>query len=184
MLRFQKGDREAFDELVRRNTPRVHALLYRFLSGSDQIEDLTQEVFMRVFRNAHRYRPRAKFGTWLYRITANLAFNVLRGRKRIKFSQLETSEDSEGYVARNISDSSAPMPNEGLDGSEMRQKVIDALDTLPEDQKVAIILNKYERKTHGEIAEILNRSPMAVKSLLSRARKNLHEKIEGYLKGR
>ncbi len=182
MLRFKQGDRDAFEHLVRRNTSRVHALLYRFLGGGDQVEDLTQEVFLRVFRNAHRYKPTAKFSTWIYRITANLAFNVLRSRRRIEFSQLETSKDQQSTFERNISDYSAPTPGDGLDRNELREKIIEALQNLPENQKIAIILNKYEHKSHEEIAEILNRSTMAVKSLLSRARKNLQDSMERYLK--
>jgi len=182
MLRFQGGDEDAFDELVRRNAHKVHALVFRFLGDPGAVEDLTQEVFLRVYRTAKRYKPTAKFSTWLYRIAANLSFNVLRSRKRDRPAQLDaSSEEGEPYF-RDVPDESAEMPHEGISATELGSKVAQAIGGLPENQRIAITLNAYEHKSYEDIAAVLDCSPMAVKSLLSRARWNLRYALKRYLK--
>jgi len=183
MLRFQQGDHSAFEELVNRNAAKIHTLIYRFLGDPGQVEDLTQEVFMRVYRTAKRYTPTAKFSTWLYRIAANLSFNVLRSKRRGQPLQLDIaySEDGEPFF-RDVEDDRLTAPHERMDADELRNKVAEAIDQLPENQKVAIILNKYEQKSYEDIAVILNCSTMAVKSLLSRARSNLRQALLRYVK--
>jgi RNA polymerase sigma-70 factor, ECF subfamily len=183
MLRFQKGEAWAFDELVKRNTPKIHSLVFRFLGDPAQVEDLTQEVFLRVYRTAARYVPTAKFTTWLYRIAANLSFNVLRSRGKVHTVQLEvgTGEEGDGYH-RDVPDTITDGPNERLDAQELRQKVSEAIAQLPENQRMAIILNKYEHKSYEEIALVLKCTTMAVKSLLSRARANLHGSLSRYVR--
>ena len=181
MLRFQNGDEAAFEELVRRNTARVHALVYRFLGDQNQLDDLTQEVFLRVYRTVGRYQPRAKFTTWLYRIVANLSFNALRSRRKHSPRSLDSLQPGEEPVTHGrISESHQPGPSEGLDAAELRRQVTAAMSRLPDNQRMAIVLNKYEGKNYQEIAEILNCSTMAVKSLLSRARENLRAALAGY----
>ena len=183
MLRFRGGNRAAFDELVERNTHKVHALIFHFLGDPSQIEDLTQEVFLRVYRTASRYTPTAKFSTWLYRIVSNLSFNVLRSRRKVHPVQLEApmSDDGDSYY-RDVPDTRHDLPHEKMDTHELREKVAQAINELPENQKIAIILNKYEQKSYEEIAEIVDLSTMAVKSLLSRARGNLRASLLKYLK--
>ena len=185
MLRFQKGETSAFEELVRRNAPKVNTLIYRFLGDPGQVEDLTQEVFLRVYRTSQRYQPTAKFSTWLYRIAANLSFNVLRARRRGQPVQLEVgySEDGEPFY-RDVPDGRHVPPHDHLDAEELRAKVAEAIESLPENQKVAIILNKYEQKSYEDIAAILDCSTMAVKSLLSRARGNLRVALGRYIRVR
>lgn len=182
MLRFQKGEHEAFEELVNRNALKVNTLIYRFLGDPGQVEDLTQEVFLRVYRTAKRYTPTAKFSTWLYRIAANLSFNVLRAKRRGQPLQLDTvhSDDGETF-SRDVADERLTPPHDRLDAEELRAKVAEAVNQLPENQKVAIILNKYEQKSYDDIAIILNCSTMAVKSLLSRARSNLRQALIRYV---
>lgn len=182
MLRFQRGDRSAFEKLVQRNTHKVHALVYRFLGDPQQVEDLTQEVFLRVYRTAQRYLPTAKFSTWLYRIVANLSFNILRAGRHARSLQLDAAgaEDGEPYY-RDVPDDRHGRPHDNLDARELRDRVAEAIHLLPENQKVAIILNKYEDKSYEEIAGILGCSTMAVKSLLSRARANLRNTLSRYV---
>ncbi|MFB3893998.1 MAG: RNA polymerase sigma factor [Phycisphaerae bacterium] len=182
MLRFKDGDKSAFDKLVERNTPKIYSLIYRFLGDQSQVEDLTQEVFLRVYRTAPRYTPTAKFSTWLYRIAANLSFNVLRSRSKVHPVQLDVGGDEgEGYH-RDVPDERTAPPGHKLTSDELRQKVASAIDDLPENQKIAIILNKYEHKSYEEIASVLKCTTMAVKSLLSRARANLHSALSRYLR--
>ena len=183
MLRFQQGDRRAFEELILRNTAKIHGLIYRFLGGPEHVEDLTQEVFLRVYRTVDRYQPTAKFTTWLYRIAANLAFNVLRARRKGRITLLEpTGFDEADSFHRDVRDDKNPLPHERLDAAELRDKIAQAVDALPENQKVAIILNKYEQKSYEEISAVLGCTTMAVKSLLSRARANLREALVRYLR--
>ena len=180
MLRFCDGDRKAFDKLVERNIGNVCGLVYRFLGNQSQVDDIAQEAFLRVLRNAHRYKPEAKFSTWLYRIVANLCFNVIRARKTAK----QISIHSVGSEDRPLDfpDEGQQAPDEGLVGDERSNRVAAAVAKLPENQRLAIILNKYEDKSYAEIAEILDTTTMAVKSLLSRARVTLREQLEGYFK--
>ena len=147
-----------------------------------QVEDLAQEVFLRVYRTAARYEPSAKFTTWLYRIAANLSFNVLRSRKKAQVRQLRTAEsdDSDSFT-EDVEDDRHLPPHERLDQEELRQKIAAAIQDLPENQRVAIVLNKYEDKSYEEIAEVLDCSTMAVKSLLSRARMNLKSVLQRYV---
>ncbi len=182
MLKFQDGDRSAFDELVRRNTPKVHALIYRFLGDPSLVEDLTQEVFMRVFRTVERYQPTAKFSTWLYRITANLAFNVVRSRRKGVPRSLDAfGADDPDAPQVDVHADRQDAPHEDLHTDELRNKIAEAIDELPENQRTAIILNKYEDMSYDDIAGVLGCSTMAVKSLLSRARGNLRSSLRPYV---
>ena len=182
MLRFKDGDEAAFEELVRRNADKIHSLVYRFLGGAAQVEDITQEVFLRIHRTAGNYQPMAKFSTWLYRITANLCFNVMRTRRRTHPVQVSGPGDAEGETFfHSLADNRGESPHAGLAADELRQRVAKAVNALPENQKVAIILNKFEDKSYDEIAEIVGCSAMAVKSLLRRARQNLKRSLAGYM---
>jgi len=182
MLRFKRGDQAAFEQLVRRNTHKVHALVYRFLGSGELADDLTQEVFLRVFRTAHRYEPAAKFSTWLYRIVANLAFNVMRSRKRAHVYPMSASgSDEEDGFERNIPDERPERPGDALDQEELRQDIAAAVAQLPENQRVAVVLHQYEHKPYEDIAQVLDCTTMAVKSLLSRARENLRRSLRRHL---
>ena len=182
MLRCKDGDEAAFEELVRGNVANVHGLVYRFLGPNAPVEDLTQEVFLRVYRTAPRYRPAAKFSTWLYRVVANLCFNVMRSRRRRHARQVElpSGQDQETFFA-GLPDRRHKGPGHGLDHAELRKATAAAVDALPDNQKVAIILNKFEGKSYEDIATILGCSEMAVKSLLSRARRNLRDALGRYV---
>lgn len=181
MLRFKAGDKKAFDQLVERNTPKIHALVFRFLGDPGQVEDLAQEVFLRIYRTAGRYQPTAKFSTWLYRIAANLSFNVIRSRKKGQIRQIKSETDDGDDFTQDLPDERHVAPHDRMDAQELREKVTAAIGELPENQRVAIVLNKYEHKSYEEIADVLDCSTMAVKSLLSRARGNLAESLRRYV---
>jgi len=180
MLRFKNGDEAAFEQLVRRNAQKIHTLVYRFLGEATMVEDLTQEVFLRVHRTASSYQPIAKFSTWLYRITANLSFNVLRARRKGRAVQSAAADDGE-LLDRNVPDKRHEPPYKRMETAELADKIAHAVNALSENQKIAIILNKYEQKSYEEIAEVLDCSTMAVKSLLSRARGNLRKALRRYV---
>lgn len=180
MLRFQNGEEDAFRQLVENNINTVHALIYRFLREASMLDDITQDVFLRIYRNAHRYEPTAKFSTWLYRIVANLCFNVMRSRKKRRQISLDAMGDEESR--HDLPEVHHTSVDQQLETEEMKQHLAEALSELPDNQRIAILLNKYEGKSYEEIAAILQTSTMAVKSLLSRARTNLRERLKRYVK--
>jgi len=182
MLAFQRGDELAFQELVERNHARVIGLIYRFISDSSDAEDLAQEVFLRIYRARHTYKPTAKFSTWMFRITANVSLNALRSRanRRDDVSIDQMVESGEG--SRALLDPETTMPDHHLHQEELQGKVQEAIQALPEKQQIAVILNKYEGMSYADIARTIGCSTMAVKSLLARARDNLKDRLLLYLR--
>jgi len=184
MLDFQRGREEAFALLVERNQTRIYALVYRLVNDHALAEDLTQEVFLRVFRAAHRYRPMARFSTWAHRIAANVALNAIRSRKKREMSGLDMHDGEDGTSwHRDVPDERGAPPQADMDTAELAAKINESILELPENQRIAITLNKYEHMSYQEIADILHCSTMAVKSLLARARCNLREALGRYLGG-
>ncbi len=181
MLRFQGGDKQAFGKLVQRNTERIHALVYRFLGDPDQVDDLTQEAFLRVYRTAPRYKPTAKFGTWLYRIVANLSHNVVRAQHRRYVRSLEASLGEDGQLEDSDYEDHNGSPLASLGADELAREVADAVKALPPNQRAAVVLNEYDQKNYAEIAEVLGCSSTAVKSTLYRARTKLRNSLSHYL---
>jgi len=185
MLRVRDDDPAAFAELVQRFQHRLLAVLHHLLGDRDEAEDLAQEVFLRVYRHRKRYSPKAKFSTWLFTIANNLALNALRNRKRRPVQRLEISES--GTLAhepqQSIADthSSTAFPAQRLHREELAVVIRQALDTLNERQRLAIILNKYEDMNYADIAQVMGLTTKAVKSLLSRARAKLRECLQGYI---
>jgi len=178
MARIAKGDDDAFEILVNRHQTSVLNLIYRFIGDRTQAKDLAQEVFIRVWQAAKTYRPEAKFTTWLYRITANLCINELKSARRRKwFSFHRSDEDSEKSMEDRISDGS-PTAEDLLLEREQNRQISDALQSLPDNQRMALILKRYDDLSYQEIAQILGCSVSAVESLLVRAKKTLQEKLK------
>lgn len=182
MLAFQNGQQPAFRELVERNQAKIFAMTYRLVGDRAHAEDLTQEVFLRVFRTAGRYKPMAKFSTWLYRIAANVALNAIRAERKRKMAGLDMPEAEDGSSwQRDVPDIHSAPPHSHLDAAELQAKLNQAIAALPENQRIAVTLNKYEHMSYQQIADVLNVSTMAVKSLLARARCNLRDAMARYL---
>lgn len=172
----------AFETLVERYQNRLLAVLFHLVGNLQEAEDLCQEVFLRVYKARKGYRPRAKFSTWLFTIANNLAINHLRNKSRNPSVSLAGGTDSRmaAAVGQYLTG------REGTPSSQMRQAeladlVKDALGTLGEDQKMAVLLNKFEEMSYADIAAVMSRSPAAIKSLLARARNQLREQLESYL---
>ena len=185
MLTLKAGDESAFTELVHRHQARVITLIYRFVGNEAEAEDLAQEVFLRVYRTRERYQPKARFSTWLYRIAANISLNALRSRSRRRSISVplacDSEETQEGKTSEHVADHRLLTPGARMEHSEVREQIRGAVDQLPESQKVAVILNKYEEMSYEDIAAVMGCSTMAVKSLLARARSNLREKLQYYV---
>ena len=172
------GDDRAFEELVERHQRLVVGTVGRMLGTNSDTEDIAQQVFVRVWKNAKRYEPRAKFTTWLLKITRNLVFNELRRRSRHPAVPLQSETEEE---ERPLKDEHAIAPDASLLDYELQQAVDAAIARLPETQRMAVILRRYEELSYEEIAEALDQSVSGVKSLLFRARTELRESLKRYL---
>jgi RNA polymerase sigma-70 factor, ECF subfamily len=182
MARIAEGDDSAFEILVHRHQTSILNLIYRFIGDRTQAKDLAQEVFIRVWQAAKTYKPEAKFTTWLYRITANLCLNELRSSRRKKwFSFNWSDEDGEHTIEKTLSNG-APSAEDILLEKERSHQITKALQSLPENQRMAVILKRYDDFSYEEIARILNCSVSAVESLLVRGKRSLQEKLKNYEK--
>lgn len=184
MLEVRDDSAAAFEELVRRYQGRLITVLEHLVGNRDLAEDLTQEVFLRVYRSRKTYLPGAKFSTWLFTIANNAALNALRSRSRRREVRLRTQDSARSGVRAMeavLAASSGLMPTRQLDKAEMRDVVRMAVEALNDRQRLAVLLSKFEELSYADIAEIMNISPQAIKSLLARARCNLREVLEPYL---
>jgi len=178
MLQVKKGDRAAFETLMRKYYPRILNFVYRFLGNRQLSEDLTQEVFMKVYKSARRYRPRSKFQTWLYTIAKNSCLNQLRRNRGQMVSLDEPITSDERVQKKEISDPHAD-PAGDFFRKEKKALIQAAINDLPENQRISVILRRYENFSYAEIGATLNVTDKAVKSLLSRAKVNLRNKLAG-----
>ena len=172
------GDAVAFEELVERHQRLVLGTVARMLGNNSEVEDIAQQVFVRVWRNAKRYVPRAKFTTWLLKITRNLVFNELRRRSRHAQVPLQVEAEDE---ERPIRDERATAPDASLLEQELQDAIESAIAQLPETQRMAVVLRRYDDLSYEQIADVLDQSVPAVKSLLFRARTELRTRLSRYL---
>lgn len=184
MLAVRAGDERAFATLVRRWQDRVVSLAYRYLRSAADAEDLAQEVFLRVHRAKESYEPKSRFSTWIFRITVNASLNHLRARRARKAisGTVPAGPDGDDGPTDPV-DESAPDPADESERDELAKVLRRVVDGLPERQRTAILLNKYEGLSYEECAETMGLTVMALKSLLTRARVAIREKIEPYLEG-
>src|SRR6266699_1862040 len=137
-----RGDTTAFEELIERHQSLVTGTVARMLGSNSDVEDIAQQVFIRVWKSARRYVPRAKFTTWLLRITRNLVFNELRRSKRHAHVPLQSEPGAEGF---SLKDEKNPAPDASLLESELQQAIEEAIQRLPETQRMALVLRRYEQ---------------------------------------
>jgi RNA polymerase sigma-70 factor, ECF subfamily len=182
MLRVKAGDQAAFDYLVQKYRRPLISFMYRMARNSAAAEDLAQEVFLRVYRSREGYEASAKFTTWLYRIATNLAVNHARDtrheRPEVTVSLDEPDEDT---------GTTLELPDANLTAEQLmvrrermmaiRQKV----EALPEQQRLAVLMHKYQQMDYKQIAEVLKRSESATKSLLFRAYETLREQLKEFV---
>ena len=180
MRQVAAGDMEAFQSLIEAHQTRVVGTVAKMLGDDVDSEDIAQQVFIRVWKSAARYQPTAKFTTWLFKITRNLVFNELRRRKRHPVTPLQLEEDEHFFQP---ADNAAMSPDASLLDAELNDALQIAIDALPETQRMAIILRRYEEMPYDEIGEVLGLSVPAVKSVLFRARAELRENLRKYLEG-
>ncbi len=183
MLRVKQGDTAAFTELVDKYKQPVMNLACRTVRDLTEAEDLAQNVFVQVYKSAHRYKSSAKFSTWLFTIARNLCLNEIRRRSRHPAESLDASHsEHDEETPHQFPDKQAVAAPERLLQGELMEKVEQALAELPENQRTAILLCRQEDMSYEEIAEVLGCSLSATKSLIHRGRETLKARLKPYLR--
>lgn len=184
MLAFVNGDGKSFEGLMKKYYKRILNFIYRFTFNRELSEDLTQEVFLKLYSAKDGYRASAKFSTFLYRIAANHCLNELRrGEYGVKTVPINKDDrDGTGRILE-LRDEKARNPQEIVEAMCSSEVISSALSSLPERQKMAFILCEFEGFSYGEIAGIMRTSESSVKSLLNRCRRSLVEKLGPLVKG-
>jgi RNA polymerase sigma-70 factor (ECF subfamily) len=183
MLRVRAGDAESFDQLLNRHRGPLVSFFFRMVRNQALAEDLAQEAFLRVYQARARYQPEAKFTTWLYRIATNLALNAIRDRKEESQPSATQGEMPDAESAAEKLPDGKPSTEEALMESDRARAIRQAVESLPENQRAAVILHKYQEVDYRQIAHVLEVSESAVKSLLFRAYENLRVRLEPLLRG-
>jgi RNA polymerase sigma-70 factor, ECF subfamily len=182
MLRVKAGDQSAFDYLVQKYRRPLVSFMYRMARNTTTAEDLAQEVFLRVYRSRATYEASAKFTTWLYRIATNLAVNHARDtrheRPEVTVSLDEPDEDSGTTLELPDGNLSA---EQALVRRERMLAIRSKVEALPEQQRLAVIMHKYQQMDYKEIAEVLKKSESATKSLLFRAYETLRDQLKEFV---
>jgi RNA polymerase sigma-70 factor (ECF subfamily) len=183
MRRVQRGDREAFAELVEHYKGPIYNFILRTVRDETEAEDLTQNTFVQVWKSAKRYRLSAKFSTWLYTIARNLALNEIRRRSRHRAESLDAPHpDHQELPLHQVEDAATPGPPDQIVREELYAKVEEAIRDLPENQRTALLLCREADVSYEEIAEILGVSLSATKSIIHRAREVLRVRLKAYLR--
>ena len=177
MIQLAQGSHVAFEEILSRYETSVITFCYAFVRNRESAEDIAQEIFLRVFRNAQRYKPIAKFTTWLYKIATNLCINELKkGKLRQCLSLHETiGSDPEGtkIIERIVAKDTSPISN--LERQETQALIDKAIQQLPDDQRITIVMVEYHQMAYQDIAEVLGVTESAIKMRVKRARETLRE---------
>jgi RNA polymerase sigma-70 factor, ECF subfamily len=175
MLRVKEGDDASFGILLDKHRSPVVHFLFRMVQNQAVAEELAQEVFLRVYRSRSTYEPTAKFTTWLFRIATHLALNALRDGKNER-SQESLDDDTGDLPVRQVSDRKPSVEQSMVDQARMAE-IRRAIAGLPEKQRAAVLMHKYEEMEYSQIARVLGCSDSAVKSLLFRAYETLRARL-------
>ena len=183
MLRFQKGDMEAFQRLFSKYSPSVVNFAFRFVGSRDRAEELAQEVFLQVYRWQDRYEPKAKFSTWLFKIANNHCLNEVRkGEYKVVRESLDSQVDNQGEEREwDLPDTNPRKGDEILAAKQVAGRIQNILHRLPASQRSALMLSRWEGLSYQEVAEVLGTTEKAVKSLVFRATQSLREGLQEIL---
>ena len=175
---IQQGDRKSFQILVETYQRMVVNTCLGIVHNKADAEDLAQDVFLEIFRTAENFRGDAKISTWLYRIATNRSLNFVRNNKRKRFFQsIEETFSGGRNRSSEISENCGDQPDQNIADQQRADLLHRAIDRLPEKQRIAFTLNKYEELPYQQIAEIMEISLASVESLIHRAKKNLQEQL-------
>jgi len=172
-----RGDGTAFRALVIRHQNHVFNLAYRILGDRQRSEDVAQEVFLKVWQTATTFQQKSKFTTWLYRITVNLCLNEIKSQRRWRWLRLLHVLKTNEVATEHLIDQS-PTAEELVIAQELNQRITKALQALPENQRIALILRRYGGLSYQEISGVLDCSVSAVEALLVRAKRTVQAFLE------
>lgn len=179
---LKKGSEESFKELVDTYQRFVLNSCYKFVYNRETAEDLTQEVFIEVYKSISSFRADSKLSTWIYRISITKSLDYLKAQKRKKRFAMLKSLFGDDEMEEQIPTSENSSPDKELENKDRIKVLSWALEKLPENQKIAFTLSKYDELSYSEIAEILGVSISSVESLIHRAKINLKKKLYNYYK--
>ncbi len=171
------GDMKAFESLVQRYQTRVINLAHRFLGHAPDAEDIAQDVFIKCWKNARRFRGKSKFSTWLFRIVINTCLNYRRGKKNRQPCEIPGEELQEYLEHPESPGEPVPHPQQVMETKERERLVLQKLHELPDKQRMALVLCRFEGYSYDEVAELMKLSRGAVESLIFRARQSLLKKL-------
>ncbi len=181
MLRFKAGDHGAFESLFTRYARSIVSFAFRFVRNREIAEELAQEIFLRVNDAASCYRPDAKFATWLFRIATNVCLNeIRRPHYRVVHESLDAADGPDARPLE-LADTARTGAEALLEQRAVSRALRGALEKLPDKQRVAFILNKYQELSYAEVAEVMQTSEKAVKSLIHRAKESMAESLRPLL---
>jgi RNA polymerase sigma-70 factor (ECF subfamily) len=182
MLRVKAGDQSAFDFLVQKYRRPLVSFMYRMARNTAAAEDLAQEVFLRVYRSRQTYEASAKFTTWLYRIATNLAVNHARDTRHERPEVMVSLDepDEETGTTMDVTDGTITAEQD-LVRRERMLAIRSKVEALPERQRLAVIMHKYQQMDYKQIADVLKLSESATKSLLFRAYETLREQLKEFV---
>lgn len=180
IIKIKKGDKEAFSLLVNSFSQKVMNTCYKFLLNREDARDISQEVFIEVFQSIGSFREEAKLSTWIYRITVTKCLDEIKTRNRKKritsLGRLLHLDELANWISGGV------MPDRAMIEKENMDEMMEALNGLPDNQRVAFTLSKIEGYTNPEIAEIMNTTTIAVESLVYRAKKRVCAALERIMK--
>ncbi|MGI6669596.1 MAG: RNA polymerase sigma factor [Acetivibrionales bacterium] len=175
------GDVEAFEELIEAYQKKIFNYAYRIIGNYDDAADLAQEALIRIFKSIGGFKEQSSFSTWIYRITTNVCLDEIRRRKNKKeYSLDEEVQVDDGHLKRQVVNED-PGPDEVFEREELRSLVKNAIDKLPEEQRIVITLRDIQGLSYGEIAQVLDCPDGTVKSRISRARQALKKVLSSKL---
>lgn len=179
--RFNNGDVQVFDILVQRYVGKAYQIAYGILGNKQDAEEVSQDVFVRIYKALPKFRGDAEFTTWMYRIAVNLArnkyrWNKSRGAKRNVSLQTPIGDDDSAELQSQFSDN-APLPDKRAELNEFQQNVLREIDNLPELYREALVLRNIEQMSYEEIAKVLDCKLGTIKSRIARAREELRKRL-------
>lgn len=176
--KLQQGNEQAFRELVEKYQQLVVNTCFGMVHSTEDAEDIAQEVFIEVFRSVQKFRADSKLSTWLYRIAVNRSLNFIRDNKKNKwFQSFDDVVKSKVALQDKLTNTRTDHPEYQLENNERSIMLHEAIDSLPQNQKVAFTLSKYEELSYQEISAVMDVTVSSVESLIHRAKKNLQKKL-------
>ena len=185
MVAFQQGNHFAFDQLLDKYHRPIVNFIYKIVNNAAEAEELAQEVFLRIYRARDGYEPKARFAAWIYRIATNVSLKEASRKRRMRFWSFNHDSDGDGSAGEAVFRDPVPDAERRLISSELGQVIRRAIRSLPRNERVALVLRRYEDMSYREIADIMECTEAAVKTYIHRGKLHVRDRILPYLeKGR